>query len=209
MQLIKLFILITFFVAGNNLAAQNQFSKRYNFNIPGDIFSSMSIIGDTIYLTGVSGDTSANNAEIQVPKNLSGLLDLEGNEIKHNVYKGEWKENYETFLNTLIKTKDNGFAICAGSIDTNNIDRALFIKYDSVMDITMVKEYKYPDSVLYMEGESMIQLMDGSYIITCETNVNYLAYISIIKIDSSANLIWWKKYPPPPRCLMIIQLLFN
>jgi len=196
MNLLKVSLFILCFATCNNTFAQTEFSKRYSFNIPGDIFASLLIVHDSIFIVGVSGDTTHNNAEIQDSKNLSCIFDLKGNEIKHFVYNGSFRKSYETFVHSLIKIKYNGFALCGSTIDTSSY-QALFMQYDSAMNPVVIKEFQYPDSILFMELQNMVQLNNGNYLIVGNIqNPLGIGSIILLKLDSAANTIWWKNYNP-------------
>jgi type IX secretion system substrate protein len=172
------------------------FSERNSYDLASALFSSVIRIGDTLYLSGVASDTSQNFAQVQYPKNFVAVMDINGNDIAHHIILGGFKKDYETFAHTLIKTNTRGFALCGATIDTT-LFQALFMQYDSVMNEKIIKEFKYPDSILFMEMESMVQLKDGNFIMAGDIqNSSGVASIALLKLDSAANIIWWKNYDP-------------
>ena len=197
MNLLKVSLFILCFATCNNTFAQTGFSKRYSFNTPGDIFSNLLVQRDSFFAVGISGDTVNNNAEVNINKILVSVFNSNGDENQQAVFAGAFNKDYEAAYRSLIKTNSNNFAICGGSIDTNNLRKALFIVFDSLMDVTFLREYSYPDSAFVFYMAKMIQSKDGNFIMVGDIqNTSGKGSIVALKIDTVFNLVWLKTYSP-------------
>ena len=196
MKINRRVFLIVVLLLPHCLYSQVMFTERSSYNFASALFSSMIRIGDTLYLSGVASDTSQNFAQVHAPKNFVALMDTNGNNLDNHIVLGDYKKTYETFVHSLIRTRDKGFALCGSTIDSNNITAgALLIKYDSLLNVQLTREYKYHDSIIFLEMQEMIQLNDGTSIIVGDIQFpDFANSIAIMRVDTMYNIMWWKSY---------------
>ena len=109
----------------------------------------------------------------------------------------EWQKGYDNSLFTsqsglytprAIKTLDGGYAIILNKFDSLSTNICL-IKTNENFDTTWTKIYNGNGST--EEGYGLIQLSDGTFIISSYNEFDYSFYLR--KTDANGNLIWTKK----------------
>ncbi len=154
-------------------------SKTYNTN--GDVCGYISSVKNGNYL--LNGANDNNNI-------YSGFLmnfDINGNP--------NWIKNYHTNItgafNNYIPTKDNGFILSGGIIDSTQ-DRDLYLlKIDSNYNIQWSKKYSYGK---YDYLDKVIQTTDGGFIILANTLISPTnKEIVLIKTNETGQIQWSKR----------------
>lgn len=157
-------------------------------------FDAMVLRDSIIVTSGVIADSIPGYFR----KNQLGFFDLNGNLLYWTKFRGDSATNYGTFYNSLISTRDGGFAVTGYTEKANTPMQALFMKFDSVGEVMFVREYDVNDTTnKFLNAETLIELPDG-YLIggdrTTITPALYNANIHLIKIDTVGNVQWWKSY---------------
>jgi len=116
-------------------------------------------------------------------------LDIDGNIQRQKVYGTAGEE----WIYSMIETFDGGYILCGYTAENSLSQRdILVIKVNSDGIIQWAKKYYTPyDEAAY----KIIQLSNGDYLIAgyISSPENYDDFL-IMKIDSSGNIIWQKKY---------------
>jgi len=92
------------------------------------------------------------------------------------------------FINTIINTKDNGFAF-AGIISKNNeYNNCVLLKTDSVGNLLWNKEFGYTN--VYDKITNILQTQDSGYILSGSSEKYNRDNWYIVRTDSLGNQIW-------------------
>ncbi len=146
-----IFIILSYCCVSSTWAQINTFNKRFHFDMPAVILTSVFATDSCYYATGVVVDS--------IPPNRRGntfiKFDLEGNPLFiKSLFSTE--QTYETFFPNLKPTPDSNFVV-AGYSFTNTQMLGLLIKYNTNGDTIFTTVYEdpfdYPNHEYYRVDE--------------------------------------------------------
>jgi hypothetical protein len=179
-------LIIVCFLLNYSYCQGQYFSKIYPLLGQTDGFiSSIQIVNDTIYAMSSVVDTAAPYNVIAV----FNKFDKSGNLLSSNPFRIPGRSNIGVDYNSLIKTKDGGFAYGELSGNFNPIANFLLIlKYDRYGNFQWYKEIPMPDST-YFNCPAFIQDRFSNYYLCGGIGNDITGYIHsfIAKTDSSGN----------------------
>lgn len=113
-----------------------------------------------------------------------------------------WSKNYGTgnrdgisiSASILIQTYDEGFAMLGSTHDSlDMLQRIYLIKTNSNGDTLWTKTYRDSNLSKHLEGHSLSQTKDSSYVIAGKTSLYPASNPIYFKVDKEGNPIWGKK----------------
>lgn len=193
-QDMKPYVLISSFLLIFQTTALNQstFNKRFHFDFPAVLLTSLISTDTAYYAIGVIADSIAPYKK----SNIFVRFDLLGNPTSIRTIRDTGK-THETWRSTLIETYDGGFAAVGYSFDQKM--NALFIKYDNNGDTLYTKKH---GSIFSPENDfiyprALVQAPDSGFVLVSAVyNPNSFnnGDISISRLDKLGNLEWQKAF---------------
>ena len=183
-------LLLVYLLACFTTQAQT-FIKRFAVEQTATVASSFEIRHNKIFVTGVVADTS-------IPFGLKSFIaqfDSMGELVNYFTIKPNGIKQFAcSFKNSMISTRDAGFALIGYAIDSIDSMHIAFLKYDSNGYYQFQKMYDiYPSR--YASGLKLVQNQDESYFIVGDIQyLNYQSNVFLLKIDAVGQLVFSKRY---------------
>lgn len=155
-------------------------------------YNSMVLDSGKIFCIGMIQDTVSPYLAF----NVFACYDTSGHLNYYKVFKGDSStQEVGTFENSLIRTRDGGFAVCGYTLSNGRIN-CLFIKYDYQGNVVAWKQYKrYLNSFF---GRNIVQSENGGFYLTgLAQRFTGDIDIFVMKLDSVGGEVWYKTYGEP------------
>jgi hypothetical protein len=186
--------LVMLFLCWSSVCEGQYFSKRYRLNRPDGFLSSLQVVNDTIYAMFNIGDSTGNK-----PTAAFAKFDKEGNVLSTSYFDLASRTDIGTNINTLIRTKDGGFAYGGWTQSASQtLNSLLLLKYNSNGVFQWYREIT-DTNYLYLYTNVFAQDSFSNYYFAgflthkiSNDNDMYLA-----KTDSLGNLIYMKVFSDP------------
>ncbi|MCB9266560.1 MAG: T9SS type A sorting domain-containing protein [Lewinellaceae bacterium] len=174
-----------------SLWGQNTFSKRFHFEFPAAVLTSIISTDSCYYVTGVIADSippyEAGNVFVKFSiQGEIGLLKTVRDTVK----------SYQTWLNNLKALPEGGFAAAGYTVDS--LMRALLIVYDEDGDTVFTAQFPnpyYPDEGFIFTRD--IEILENGYLL-----LNWIGSpeginndeIQILRLNKEGELLWEEEY---------------
>jgi len=124
----------------------------------------------------------------------SGGIFVKGWVLKLNG-KGDilWQKTYNEVVQfkSIQLTTDGGYIVTGDCLNGDSGEIIVIVKLNSTGDVTWAKKY----TLAYYEGaNTVLQTVDGGYVLNVQASLTGYYSICILKLDNDGNIIWQKSY---------------
>lgn len=155
---LSLFFLVCFSLS---MAGQITFNKRFHFDFPAAVLTSVISTDSCYYASGIIADSI-------FPYNTGAIflkLDLDGQPVLIKTLRSTQK-TYEPWFNDLQPQPDGSFVVSAVTVDSTM--KSMLIKYNSLGDTLFLREYLnpfYPAQNFMQPRGGFTSTKDGGFVI--------------------------------------------